>query len=170
MKSKYVIPTILTIIAIVVIIFFFVNAKQPYVECSRTTKNEYSQVNEDIVVKLDNNKISGMTLTRKIILNDKYLSEENLDMIENELKKAYRYIDSSKLSFSRGINYVLVMIDVKDDETLILKNIKVSYDNDLNIYINPNTKSSEVVTLKMKDKYSEGEFMTMMKQEGYVCK
>ena len=97
MKSKYVIPTILTIIAIVIIIFFFVNAKQPYVECSRTTKNEYSQVNEDIVVKLDNNKISGMTLTRKIILNDKYLSEENLDMIENELKEAYWYIDSSKL-------------------------------------------------------------------------
>lgn len=170
MKNKYIIPTILTVIAIVVMIFIFVNAKQPYVECSRTTKNEYSQVKENIVVELDNNKISGMTLIKKIILNDKYLNEDNLDMIENELKEAYQYIDSSKLSFSRGVNYVLVMIDVDDDETLILKNINVSYDNGLNIYINPNTKSSEVITLKMDDKYSEGEFMTMMKQEGYVCK
>ena len=40
----------------------------------------------------------------------------------------------------------------------------------LQIKINPNTKSSEVVTLKIKDKYTEGEVMTKMKNSGYVCK
>ena len=40
----------------------------------------------------------------------------------------------------------------------------------LQIKINPNTKGSEVVTLKIKDKYTEGEVMKKMKNSGYVCK
>ena len=41
---------------------------------------------------------------------------------------------------------------------------------ELQIKINPNTKSSDVVTLSINDKYTEGELMTHLKNNGYVCK
>jgi hypothetical protein len=36
--------------------------------------------------------------------------------------------------------------------------------------INSNTRSSDVVTLSVGDKYTEGELITIMKNNGYVCK
>ena len=61
-------------------------------------------------------------------------------------------------------------IVVDDNETLILNNIKFTNVEDLQIKINANTKAKDVVTLKIKDSYTEGEFMTRMRNNGYSCK
>ena len=49
-------------------------------------------------------------------------------------------------------------------------NIKFTNVEDLQIKINANTKAKDVVTLKIKDAYTEGEFMTHMRNNGYSCK
>ena len=52
---------------------------------------------------------------------------------------------------------------------LVLNNLKFFDTGELEIFINSNTRSSEVITLRVGDKYSEGQFMTRMKGSGYVC-
>ena len=64
---------------------------------------------------------------------------------------------------------LLLLVD-KNNETLILNNIEFTNEDDLQIKINANTKAKDVVTLKIKDAYTEGEFMTHMKNNGYSCK
>jgi hypothetical protein len=61
-----------------------------------------------------------------------------------------------------------VVID--DNETLVLNNIEFFENEKLEIKINSNTRSSDVVTLSIGDKYTEGELMTKMKNNSYVCK
>ena len=57
-----------------------------------------------------------------------------------------------------------------DNETLVLNNIEFFENDKLEIKINSNTRSSDVVTLSIGDKYTEGELMTKMKNNSYVCK
>lgn len=172
MKKNMIIPSIVTVLMLVVIIYLFASIKQPYVECSkRTTDNLGIVVNENLVITLSNNKISKMHVTKKIILPAKYLNDDSyLEEIKQALIKSYSYLSSEVVTVSRGTNYLLVDINTLKDETIILNNISFIDVDGLQIKINPNTKSSEVVTLKIKDKYTEGEVMTKMKNSGYVCK
>ena len=172
MKKNMIIPSIVTVLMLVVIIYLFASIKQPYVECSkRTTDNLGIVVNENLVITLSNNKISKMRVTKKIILPAKYLNDDSyLEEIKQALIKSYSYLSSDVVTISRGTNYLLVDINTLKDETIILNNISFIDMGGLQIKINPNTKSSEVVTLKIKDKYTEGEVMTKMKNSGYVCK
>lgn len=172
MKKNMIIPSIVTFLMLVVIIYLFASIKQPYVECSkRTTDSLGIVVNENLVITLSNNKISKMHITKKIILPDKYLNDDSyLEEIKQALIRSYSYLSSDVVTISRGADYLLVDINTLKDETIILNNISFIDVDGLQIKINPNTKSSEVVTLKIKDKYTEGEVMTKMKNSGYVCK
>lgn len=172
MKKNMIIPSIVTVLMLVVIIYLFASIKQPYVECSKRTTDSFGiVVNENLVITLSNNKISKMHVTKKIILPDKYLNDDSyLEEIKQALIKSYSYLSSDVVTISRGTNYLLVDINILKDETIILNNISFIDMGGLQIKINPNTKSSEVVTLKIKDKYTEGEVMTKMKNSGYVCK
>lgn len=172
MKKNMIIPSIVTVLMLVVIIYLFASIKQPYVECSKRTTDSFGiVVNENLVITLSNNKISKMHVTKKIILPAKYLNDDSyLEEIKQALIKSYSYLSSDVVTISRGTNYLLVDINTLKDETIILNNISFINADGLQIKINPNTKSSEVVTLKIKDKYTEGEVMTKMKNSGYVCK
>lgn len=172
MKKNMIIPSIVTVLMLVVIIYLFASIKQPYVECSKRTTDSFGiVVNENLVITLSNNKISKMHVTKKIILPDKYLKDDSyLEEIKQALIKSYSYLSSDVVTISRGTNYLLVDINTLKDETIILNNISFIDMGGLQIKINPNTKSSEVVTLKIKDKYTEGEVMKKMKNSGYVCK
>lgn len=171
-KKYRIIPSIITIAVLLVIIYLFVTVKQPYIECSKKTTDDLGIiVLEDLVAELGNNKISKMSLTKKIILPDKYLNDDKyLEEIRGKLVDSYAYLDQDVVRVSNGLDYVIVEIEVETDETLILNNISFVDEDGLKIKINPNTKSSEVITLKIKDKYTEGEAMTRMKKGGYTCK
>lgn len=170
-KNKF-IPTIITVLILVVIIYLFVTVKQPYVECSKRTINSLGiAIDEGLIVELDSNEIDRMILTKKIILPDTYLKDDTyLEQIRSTISESYEYLDDDVVKVSKGTNYVIVEIDVEDDETLILNNINFVNKDGLKININPNTKSSDVVTLKINDEYTEGELMTRMKNNGYTCK
>lgn len=173
LKKGKVFPMIITIILIVIIIYLFATIKQPYVECSKNTTNELGiEIKEDIKVNLDGNNIQKMDLTKTIILPEKYLTEEDnhLDTIKYVLKESYQYLPKSTIRLTQESDRVIAHIVVDNNETLILNNIELTNPDDLQIKINANTKAKDVVTLKIKDKYTEGEFMTHMKNNGYSCK
>ncbi len=171
-KKNRVFPIVIVVVMIVIIFYLIATAKQPYVECSKKSTNDLGiTISENLTTSLDSNKISEMTLTKTIIFPDKYLEDDKyLEGFKFALEKSYAYLDKDTVKITTGDNYLTVTVKAKNNETIILNNIEF-YDNDgLQIKINPNTKSSDVVTLSINDKYTEGELMTHLKNNGYVCK
>ena len=170
-RRNMIFPIIMTVLIIIIIIYLIGSVKKPYVSCSRSTVDELGiKLVENLVTTLDNNKIKKMELTKTIILPEKYLSSDKyLEEIKFALSKAYAYLGKSAKVYIES-NRVIVNVNVEDDQTIILKNIEFFDQDGLTIKINPNTKSSDVVTLSISDKYSEGEFMSRMKNNGYMCK
>ncbi len=166
-------PIIITSIIIMIIIYLIATVEQPYITCSKTTTDDLGiRIVEEINTTIDGNKIKKMDLTKIIVLPSKYLDDDiHLNSIKFSLKKHYEYLDKDIISYSVKEDRVVVNVVAKEDETLVLNNIEFfENDNTLEIKINSNTRSSGVVTLSIKDKYTEGEFITRLKNNGYVCK
>ena len=79
-------------------------------------------------------------------------------------------VTNQKVKYNVLDNKLIVTINVHNDELLLLDNIEFFVNDDIQIHINSNTKSSDVITLKIGDNYSDGEFMKRMKNNGYSCK
>ena len=165
-------PIIITIFMIVIIIYLFATVEQPLVVCEKRNVNDLDIiVSEKLETTLDGKEIRKMVLVKSIILPDKYLVDSSeLSSIMFALEKSYQYLGEDKVTITKGKDRVTVRVEVEDDETLILNNIEF-FDNDgLQMRINSNTKSSDVLTLRIDDNYTEGEFMTRLKNNGYSCK
>lgn len=165
-------PIVITVIAITMIIYLFVNVEQPLIVCERKVNDNLDiTISEVLETTLDNNKIESMILVKTIVLPEKYLKDESyLDSIMFSLEKSYEYLGNDKFSITKKDDRVSVRVEIDNDETIILNNIQFFENDGLQMRINPNTKSSEVLTLKVKDNYSEGEFMIRLKNNGYSCK
>ena len=170
-RRNMVFPIIMTVLIIVIIIYLIGSVRQPYVSCIRSTVDDLGiKLVEDLFTTLDNNKIKKMELTKTIILPEKYLSSDKyLEEIKFALTKAYDYLGKFAKVYIES-DRVIVSVNIEDDQTIILKNIEFFDEDGLVVKVNPNTKSSDVVTLSISDKYSEGEFMSRMKNNGYMCK
>jgi len=170
-KNK-IFPTIITILIIAIIVYLFVHLDQPTISCKKVKADNLGIiVKENLETHLDNNKISNLKLVKTIILPYKYLREENsyLDYIEYVLKNSYDYLGKDKIEFEKYSDRIIIKIDVKDDETLILNNIEFLDNDQLNIKVNSNTKSSDVISFKVHDNYTQREFITRMRNNGYTC-
>mgnify|MGYP005771213745 CR=1 FL=1 len=165
-------PIILTILLIIIIIYLFANIKQPYVVCTKETTNDLGiEINENIQVTLDGNKIQKMDLTKTLIFPEQYLKQEDnyLNSMHYIIENSYEYLPSDTVTIKQESDRIIANIVVDQDETVILNNIEFENIDDLQIKINSNTKAQDVVTLSINDNYTEGEFMTHMKNNGYTC-
>lgn len=172
-KQGRVFPIIVTVILISIIIYLFATIKQPYVECSKTQTTEQGiQIVENLKVALSNNNIQKMDLTKTIILPGNETEKENsyLDSIKFAIENSYEYLPKKAVKITQDSDRVMANVVVDNNETLILNNIEFTGEEELPIKINANTKAKDVVTLKIKDAYTEGEFMTHMRNNGYSCK
>lgn len=172
-KNKSMIfPVVITILVIVIIIYLFATIEQPYVECSKSTTDDLNiKITEKLTATLGGNKLEKIELTKTIILPQEYLkSSDYLDSMKFSLEKSYEYLDNNEVKVSKYDDRIIAEVVIDDDETVILNNIEFLEDDDLEIKINSNTKSSEVTTLKVGDNYTEGELKVRMKNNGYVCK
>ena len=164
-------PIIITVMLIAIIIYLFATVEQPLVVCEKKVKNDLDiTVSEVLETTLDSNEIRKMVLVKTIILPEEYLGDNNqLDNIMFILDKSYEYL-GDKVTITKSKDRVVVKVVVEDEETIILNNIEFFDNEGLQMRINSNTKSSEVLTLSVDDNYSEGEFMTRLKNNGYHCK
>lgn len=173
LKKGKVFPIILTIILIVIIIYLFATIKQPYVVCNKNKTNDLGiQISENIQVTLDSNSIKKMNLTKTIIFPEEYLNEEDnyLESMRYIIKNSYDYLPKKDVTITQDSDRIIANIVAEKDETIILNNIEFTNTDNLQIKINANTKAKDVVTLRINDSYTEGEFMTHMKNNGYTCK
>ena len=172
LRRGRVFPIILTILLIIIIIYLFANIKQPYVVCTKETTNDLGiEINENIQVTLDGNKIQKMDLTKTLIFPEQYLKQEDnyLNSMHYIIENSYEYLPSDTVTIKQESDRIIANIVVDQDETVILNNIEFENIDDLQIKINANTKAQDVVTLSINDNYTEGEFMTHMKNNGYTC-
>ena len=164
-------PIFITIIIIVIVIYLFANIEQTEVKCSKRTIDDLGiTIVEELSTGLDGKKITELKLKRTIILPDKYLNDDKyLDYVQYTVQKSYAYLGKNKVKVSKVNDRVIVYMDLSDNETIMLDNISFGLNDDLTININSNTKSSDVVTLKVHDSYTQGELINHMKNNGFKC-
>lgn len=170
-RTGRVFPIVLTLVIIVIIVYLFTTIKQPYVECSQSTTDDYDiVVKENIITTFSGNKINEMKVTKTIVLPDKYAKEEYINSIKFSLEKSLDYLSDKSVKYEVFNNKIIVRIVVNKNETIILNNIEFIENDGLQVKVNSNTKSSDVITLKVGENYTQGQLMTRLKNNGYVCK
>ena len=148
------------------------NIKQSVVECSKTTTFDSNiQFSESVTARIDGKKISSMVVYKKVTLPEKFnRKEENLNAIKNSLSYTLHYL-GDRVTYSVTDNSVVAMIEIDDGELVLLDNISFAVNgDDISVKIDANTKSSDVVALRIGDNYTDGEFMMRLKNNGYSCK
>lgn len=175
MNRSKIFPIVLTLLILIIIIYLFVNIKQPYIECFNTVTDSYGiKIKENLKVNMDSRMITKINLEKAIMLPDEYLVNDDnfLDTIKYAVLKSYDYLDGSDIDVSKSGNKIIIKVIVDKDETLILNNISFtkSDDDSLQIKIINNIKDSSVVSLRISDNYSEGELISHMKNNGYKCR
>ena len=166
-------PIIITCLLIMIIIYLFANVEQPYVTCSKSFTNDLGiRIVEDFNVDFEGNRIDEVELRKVIVFPGKYLDDEtHLNSLKFLLEKHYDYLGRDKVSYSSMDDRLIVDVEIDDDfDAIVLNNIDFFENEDLEIRVNSNTRSSDVVTIGIGDKYTEGEFITRMRNNGYICK
>lgn len=165
-------PIILTIVMIIIIIYLFATVKQPLVACDKRVVDDLGiTINEELKVTMDGNKIGKMVLVKTIKLPENYLKDDSyINGVMFALENSYAYLDNDNVVVNKTKNSVTARVEIEDNEAIILNNIEFVDNGELQMKINSNTKSSNVVTLKIKDNYTEGELMARLRNNGYSCR
>jgi len=151
-------------------IYLFTSIKQSQVSCEKTrTFDSNVKLTEKIISITDGKKIDSISLTKTIILPSLYADETHLNSIKYALENTLSYLGDN-VKYTILDDRIIVNIEVDKNEILLLSNIDFIVNDDLQIKINSNTKSSEVITLSVGDNYTDGELMTRLKNNGYSCK
>ena len=163
-------PIVIAFIIIAIIVYLFATIKQSEISCSKTkTFDGNIRLTERLLVVTDGKEINSMRLTKTIVLPEKYLKDDHyLVGIKNALENTLNYL-WDKVRYTVWEDRIVVTIEVNKNEILLLDNIDFINSDDLQIKINSNTKSSEVITLSVGDHYTDGELMTRLKNNGYSC-
>lgn len=167
-----VLPMVIAVLVILIIIYLFATVKQPLVVCERKVTDDLGiTITEELEVTINGSKIDKMILVKTIKLPEKYLDDNTyINSIMFTLEKSYAYLGEDKVTMTKSENKVSSRVEIDNNETVILNNIEFFDNGELQTRINSNTKSSEVVTLKVKDSYTEGELMTRLRNNGYSCR
>ena len=165
-------PIIITFLFICIITYLFMNIKQSVVVCEKiTTYDSDIKLIETVVSNMDGKKIVSLNVVKEVTIPDNYpKKEKTLQAIKNSLEYTTEYLEGKASSTITG-NRVVTNIEVSDDELVLIDNLSF-HDNsgEILVSINTNTKSSEVIALKVGDNYTDGEFMMYLKNKGYSCK
>ena len=164
-------PVVLAVIILGVIVYLFTNIKQTEVSCEKiTTYDSNIYLKEEITAVMGNQKINSLKIKKTIILPEKYTKDETyLYQKKDKLDNTLEYL-GDKVNYTINKDRIIIDINVNNNETVLLDNISFNTSNGFQVIVNSNTKSSDVVTLKVKDNYTDGEFMKRLKKEGYSCK
>ena len=162
---------IITFIIIAIIVYLFATIKQTEVTCVKNNLFDNNiRYNEEVKAIIDGKKINELNLEKVIILPQEYLKNDTyLNSIKFSLEESLEYL-GDKAKITVGEDRVIVSIKVKKNEVILLNNISFNVNDDLEVVVDSNTKSSNVVTLSVGDNYTDGEFMKKLKNNGYTCK
>ena len=151
-------PIIITFILIAIVVYLFATIKQTKVTCVKNNLfDDNIRLNDEVTATIDGKKIDSLTITKTIILPEKYTKTDTyLNSIKYSLDNTLEYL-GDKVKYTIGDDRIIVEINVKKNEVVLLDNINFIVNDDLEVEIDSNTKSSNVVTLAVGDNYTDGE-------------
>ncbi len=164
-------PIIITFLIICFIVYLFTAIKQTTVSCHKTKIFDSNvQLTESLEASIENKKISNLDIIKKITIPEKYLKkDQTIIEMKETIEKTLEYLGKSATVEIRD-NSIIVHIKVNNQELVLLDNIKLVDNNGvLTMDIEVNTKSSNVISLKIGDSYTDGELMHRLKSKGYSC-
>ena len=164
-------PIVITFIMLIIVVYLFATLQQDKVLCEMATNFDNDVTLKEVVTTtIDNGSISNIHLVKKIILPKKYLDNESYqNSVKYSLENTLEYLGKS-VKYEITSTGVIATIDISKDELVLLDNIDFSSNGDLGMNINTNTMSGDVITLKIKDKYTPGELMKKLKNNRYSCR
>ena len=166
-------PVVLVFLFIIIIVYLFSSIKQTTITCEKTRIFDSDiKVEETVVSKIDGKRIIELNVTKTIYLPEKYANDsEKMLLIKNSLEKTLEYLGDD-VTYKYNNNNVVVSITIdKNNELVLLDNISfIDNSGNIEVKINSNTKSNDVIALAVGDSYTEGELMTRLKNNGYSCK
>ena len=165
-------PIVITFLFICIIVYLFTNIKQTVVVCEKTSSFDGDiRLKESITSNMDGKKITSLNVEKRISVPENYSRrEKTLWAIKSSLDFTLEYLGGQSASIVSD-NYVVSNIEISNNELILLDNISfVDNNGEFGIQINTNTKSSEVIALKVGDSYTDGELKTHLKNHGYSCK
>ena len=169
-RKSMTLPVVLTIIIISIMVYLFTIIKQTEVVCDKTTSYDADvKVIENVIATLDGKEITNLNVSKKIILPDKYNNESTINGIKYSLEKTLSYLEN-RVEYTSTDYGLLVNIKIDDNKLVLLDNISFFENDNLEIKVDSNTKSSNVVVLSVGDNYTDGELMKRLKNSGYSCK
>lgn len=163
-------PIIFTFIILAIMVYLFSSIKQTKVFCEKTTSfDSDTRIQEEVEAVVDGKKIDSLEITKIVSLPEKYASNPTyVNQLLDSFNRTLGYLGDS-VKYTIGENRIVVKIIVNHNELVLLDNIRFNPNNNYQMVINSNTKSSEVIALKVGDSYTEGELMIRLKNEGYSC-
>ena len=169
-KKSIKLPIVITLIMIIIIIYLFATIKQTQVTCEKNNVMDSDiRLNEKVVSLLDGKSIKKIIVTKKIVLPEKFANEKYLNSINFSLKNTLDYL-GKKVKYIINEDTIIVKIEVSKDEIVLLDNIELIDNGDLEVRINSNTQSIDIINLKVGDDYTLAEYMKKLKNNGYICK
>lgn len=171
-RKSMTLPIIITLIFIVIIIYLFMTIKQSKIVCEKTSEFDGGfTVNEVVETTTDGKKINSLKITKTINMADRYMNNsDSLDEIKNTISHTLDYLGDN-VQYKVLDDAIVVEIEVEKDELVLLDNINfVDNGGKVDVVIDTNTKSSNVVALSVGDNYTDGELMKRLKNNGYTCK
>lgn len=171
-RKSRTLPIIITFIFILIIVYLFMNLRQSKVVCENVkTFDGGFKVKEHVDTYTDGKKITGINVVKTIYMSDRYINNsESIDEIYNTIKNTLDYL-GDRVSYEVLNDRIVINIDVHKKGLVLLDNIDfIDNGGKVNVLVNTNTKSSDVVNLAIGDNYTDGELMKKMKNKGYSCK
>ena len=162
-------PILFVFLFLIVIVSFFSSIKQRKVTCQKQV-DYFSkiQLREYIVSDIEGKKIKSMNAIKSIIFRES-LSREEMDKIIETIHRSHDYL-GKRVRYTFGEDKIVIQIDVSSNEVVLFDSIRFLDKKPIEISINTNTKSSEVLSLEIGEHYTEGEYMKRLKSKGYRCK
>lgn len=123
---------------------------------------------ETLVVKLSNDKVKNIKLTKEIALNDYYDSLGTYyDSLEKVLNNGYSYLEKD-YSIRKEKNKILVNVDTKK-KGLVLNNLSIKYngEDDTTLRYDIETDLKDKSSINIGDKISKGELKKKLNNLGY---
>ncbi len=165
-------PIIITFIFILIIVYLFMNLKQSKVVCeSEKSFDGGFRVKEEIESVTDGKKINTLNVTKTIYMADRYVNNsDSIEEIKNVIKNTLDYLGDN-VTYSVLDDRIIIKINIKKNGLVLLDNINfVDNGGKIDVIIDTNTKSNNVVKLAIGDNYTDGELMQSLKNKGYSCK
>lgn len=171
-RKSMTLPIIITLIFIIIIIYLFMNIKQSKIVCEKTREFDGGfSVNEVIESTTDGKKINSLKVTKTINVSDRYVDNiDSLEEIKNTISHTLDYLGDD-VDYKVLDGSIVITAELQKNELILLDNINfVDNDGKIDVVIDTNTKSSNVISLGVGDNYTDGELMKSLKNKGYMCK